>query len=244
MNVFDNMFSIGGGKMTDRYLKTGGFEDWSVYDGTSGAVLALKPIQDAGLTFTAGANVNRESYADSNDFFFGAKYANDAFMATASYTLDGWGVLGLKINAVKDLKISAEAKFNTKDSGENKGPNEKLVLDEWIEYKGIKNLTLGLLSHQYINNTKSSAIEKDDNLAVDITPAALYWFTENVGTSFESTIYLYNNLKDKDSYVSFTPAVHFKPTSIKNTEGVIWGQFSTDRDMCPPSIGVGTIYTF
>jgi hypothetical protein len=261
VGLFKNVVTIAAGKIRDNWIISTGLEGYSVLDGNSGAAVTITPVQGLNITGAAVIDYSQNSttkiYECNKDAFLGGvSYKTDAFNVMASYAGYGLGVANVSYSGIKDLTIAVEGEYETdhgmdelsktssvntaKTIGSFKGISvQRMLADEWIQYKGLENWTVGLLSQQYLDK---KAIAGDNDFTFTITPAAAYQLNSTVGFSLEGT---YTQAIYDDApkgYAVIIPAV--KLSADKTASAYIWGSVSTDADQSKSCIGIGALKQF
>lgn len=252
---FDGKLILAVGKVQDNYIGSDGWEGFSFLDGNSGFFAGVSPVE--GLVIGGGAVVDylsddadKNHKTDKKAAYAGAKYANDKFSVAAGYEFAGALYANVNISAVEALSIALEAAYVSDDAYDNGfadkwGYTSELTFVEQVEYTGIENLTLGLVSYQFVNNNDIST--EESNIVVAITPAVRYEINDQFAASLESTVNVSSWDEDKlgavpDTYATIVPAFHIK--AAKGAEISIWGVVSTDTDQAKHQAGIGGIFKF
>lgn len=250
-NLLDGQVIAEAGVISDRFTKTGGWEDTGI-DGGKGFRVVVVPKVVAGLTLAAQATDKfADKYAaddskvkdgkalegdikfDEKVLGFSAKYDHALGFVTGGAALAGYyyGSVGLK--AVENLTLVGELFYDSTDATKKEnGDNAKTMLVAWAEYTGIEKVLLG--AYSYINLF-------DGEHEIEITPAASYDVNSLLKVSAEASLYLSSNDK-KDTYVTISPAVTFK-ASDKAT-ATASALISTDTDQAKHSASAGVRYNF
>lgn len=270
--AFDGKLIMAAGKVQDNYIGSDGWEGFSFLDGNSGFFAGVAPID--GLVIGGGAVVDylngkyTEFDAENNSWgeksdkhrasknaaYAGAKYANDKFSVAAAYEFAGGFYGNVNITAVKDFLIALESSYASDDALDSLSDGDdgflydaQLTFVEQVEYTGIENLTLGLVSYQFLNDRDIDATGKNDNLVVTITPAVRYDINELFAASLEGTVTICNwdenELGDVNkTYATIVPAFYFKP--VQGVEAHVFALISTDKDQAKHQVGTGIKYSF
>ena len=250
-NLLDGQVIAEAGFLSDRFTKTGGWEDEGIGHGR-GFRLVLAPQAVSGLTLVAQAS---DKYADKYTatdskvedgkakagdvkfdkkvLGFSAKYDHELFFVTGGAALAGYyyGSVGLK--AVENLTLVGEVFHDaTDDTKAKNGDKAKTMIVAWVEYKGIDRLLVG--AYSYINLC-------DGKHSTEITPAVAYGLTDLFTLSVESSIYL-SSKEGAKTYATISPGVTFK-ASDKAT-ATASGLISTDKDQAKHAFTAGVRYNF
>lgn len=250
-NLLDGQVIAEAGIISDRFTKTGGWEDTGI-DGGKGFRVVVVPKVVPGLTVAAQAT---DKYADkyaANDskvkdekalegdikfdekiLGFSAKYEAKPFFVTAGAALAGYyyGSVGLK--AIENLTLVGEVFYDSTDATKKKNKdNATTMLVAWAEYTGIEKVLAG--AYSYINLC-------DGDYNIEITPAVSYDVNSLLKVSGEASIYLSSDDK-KDTYATISPAVTFK-ASDKAT-ATVSALISTDTDQAKHAASAGVRYNF
>ncbi|MBB5226290.1 hypothetical protein DYE50_09525 [Treponema ruminis] len=250
-NLLDGQVIAEAGVISDRFTKTGGWEDTGI-DGGKGFRVVVVPKVLAGLTLAAQATDKfADKYSDNDSkvkdgkalegdikfdekvLGFSAKYDHALGFVTGGAALAGYyyGSVGLK--AIENLTLVGELFYDSTDATKKaNGDNATTMIVAWAEYTGIEKVLLG--AYSYINLC-------DGEHEIEITPAASYDVNSLLKVSAEASLYLSSNDK-KDTYVTISPAVTFK-ASDKAT-ATASALISTDTDQAKHSASAGVRYNF
>ncbi|MFA6937359.1 MAG: hypothetical protein WCQ67_03940 [Treponema sp.] len=239
VNLFNNKLTVAAGKFSDNWIGSVGYEGYSVLDGNSGVVVAVKPI--AGLTVAGAAVIdNCKNEAGSYDlsskaFFGGVSYSSDLISAAVSYA--GWGTMaaGVSFGGVKNLGLSAECQIETTEDVSS----QRLVADECVEFTGVEGWTFALLSFQTLD---SASVAASDDFTFSVTPAVSYTLNDLISFSLEGTWSqgVYDGASN--GYATIVPAVTL--SADKTASAKVWGLISTDSEQTKSAAGVGVIKKF
>ena len=250
-NLLDGQVIAEAGIISDRFTKTGGWEDTGI-DGGKGFRVVVVPKAVAGLTVAAQATDKfADKYAandskvkdgkayegdikfDEKVLGFSAKYDHALGFVTGGAALAGYyyGSVGLK--AIENLTLVGEVFYDSTDATKAKNKdNATTMLVAWAEYTGIEKVLAG--AYSYINLC-------DGEYSIEITPAVSYDVNYLLKVSGEASIYLSSDDK-KDTYATISPAVTFK-ASDKAT-ATASALISTDTDQAKHAASAGVRYNF
>ena len=250
-NLLDGQVIAEAGIISDRFTKTGGWEDTGI-DGGKGFRVVVVPKAVAGLTVAAQATDKFADKYSANDskvkdekalegdikfdekiLGFSAKYEAKPFFVTAGAALAGYyyGSVGLK--AIENLTLVGEVFYDSTDATKAKNKdNATTMLVAWAEYTGIEKVLAG--AYSYINLC-------DGDYNIEITPAVSYDVNSLLKVSGEASIYLSSDDK-ADTYATISPAVTFK-ASDKAT-ATVSALISTDTDQAKHAASAGVRYNF
>lgn len=268
-NFADGQVIAEAGVLTDRFTRTGGWEDDGIGYG-NGARLVFVPQAVAGLTVVAQASDEfADKYTEADDkvkdkkankddikfdkkvLGFSAKYEKEAFFVTGGAALAGKYYGSVGITSVENLSFVVEAFCDkTADSDEK----DNTMICAWAEYTGVEKVTLGLVVYAYVADDAfffaKATDQKDPSYPtfVSINPAVAYDLNDLVQLSAEATVYLPKSWdedkygKKLDSYATISPAVTFK-ASDKAT-ATVSGLISTNKDYAKHAFTAGVCYKF
>ena len=250
-NLLDGQVIAEAGIISDRFTKTGGWEDTGI-DGGKGFRVVVVPKAVAGLTVAAQATDKyADKYAADDDkvkddkayegdikfdekiLGFSAKYEAKPFFVTAGAALAGYYYGSVGLTAIENLTLVGEVFYDSTDATkkENKD-NATTMLVAWAEYTGIEKVLAG--AYSYINLC-------DGDYSIEITPAVSYDVNSLLKVSGEASIYLSSDDK-ADTYATISPAVTFK-ASDKAT-ATVSALISTDTDQAKHAASAGVRYNF
>lgn len=250
-NLLDGQVIAEAGIISDRFTKTGGWEDTGI-DGGKGFRVVVVPKAVAGLTVAAQATDKyADKYAAEDDkvkdgkayegdikfdekiLGFSAKYEAKPFFVTAGAALAGYYYGSVGLTAIENLTLVGEVFYDSTDATkkENKD-NATTMLVAWAEYTGIEKVLAG--AYSYINLC-------DGDYSIEITPAVSYDVNSLLKVSGEASIYLSSDDK-ADTYATISPAVTFK-ASDKAT-ATVSALISTDTDQAKHAASAGVRYNF
>ena len=250
-NLLDGQVIAEAGIISDRFTKTGGWEDTGI-DGGKGFRVVVVPKAVAGLTVAAQATDKyADKYAADDDkvkdgkayeddikfdekiLGFSAKYEAKPFFVTAGAALAGYYYGSVGLTAIENLTLVGEVFYDSTDATKAKNKdNATTMLVAWAEYTGIEKVLAG--AYSYINLC-------DGDYSIEITPAVSYDVNSLLKVSGEASIYLSSDDK-KDTYATISPAVTFK-ASDKAT-ATVSALISTDTDQAKHAASAGVRYNF
>lgn len=250
-NLLDGQVIAEAGIISDRFTKTGGWEDTGI-DGGKGFRVVVVPKAVAGLTVAAQATDKyADKYAADDDkvkdgkavegdikfdekiLGFSAKYEAKPFFVTAGAALAGYYYGSVGLTAIENLTLVGEVFHNATDANKaENGDNATTMLVAWAEYTGIEKVLAG--AYSYINLC-------DGEYSIEITPAVSYDVNSLLKVSGEASIYLSSDDK-ADTYATISPAVTFK-ASDKAT-ATVSALISTDTDQAKHAASAGVRYNF
>lgn len=250
-NLLDGQVIAEAGIISDRFTKTGGWEDTGI-DGGKGFRVVVVPKAVAGLTVAAQATDKyADKYAaddskvkdgkalegdikfDEKVLGFSAKYEAKPFFVTAGAALAGYYYGSVGLTAIENLTLVGEVFYDSTDATKAKNEdNATTMLVAWAEYTGIEKVLAG--AYSYINLC-------DGEYSIEITPAVSYDVNSLLKVSGEASIYLSSDDK-ADTYATISPAVTFK-ASDKAT-ATVSALISTDTDQAKHAASAGVRYNF
>lgn len=249
-NLLDGQVIAEAGIISDRFTKTGGWEDTGI-DGGKGFRVVVVPKVVPGLTVAAQATDKyADKYAADDDkvkdekalegdvkfdekiLGFSAKYEAKPFFVTAGAALAGYYYGSVGLTAIENLTLVGEVFYSSTDATKKANENVETMLVAWAEYTGIEKVLAGAYSYIKLY---------DDDYSIEITPAVSYDVNSLLKVSGEASIYLSSNDK-KDTYVTISPAVTFK-ASDKAT-ATVSALISTDTDQAKHAASAGVRYNF
>ena len=248
-NLLDGQVIAEAGIISDRFTKTGGWEDTGI-DGGKGFRVVVVPKAVAGLTVAAQATDKyADKYAaddskvkdkkalegdikfDEKILGFSAKYEAKPFFVTAGAALAGYYYGSVGLTAIENLTLVGEVFYSSTDATKKANENVETMLVAWAEYTGIEKVLAGAYSYIKLY---------DDDYSIEITPAVSYDVNSLLKVSAEASLYLSSNDK-KDTYATISPAVTFK-ASDKAT-ATVSALISTD-DQAKHAASAGVRYNF
>ena len=249
-NLLDGQVIAEAGIISDRFTKTGGWEDTGI-DGGKGFRVVVVPKAVAGLTVAAQATDKyADKYAEDDDkvkdekalegdvkfdekiLGFSAKYEAKPFFVTAGAALAGYYYGSVGLTAIENLTLVGEVFYSSTDATKKANENVETMLVAWAEYTGIEKVLAGAYSYIKLY---------DDDYSIEITPAVSYDVNSLLKVSGEASIYLSSDDK-KDTYATISPAVTFK-ASDKAT-ATVSALISTDTDQAKHAASAGVRYNF
>lgn len=249
-NLLDGQVIAEAGIISDRFTKTGGWEDTGI-DGGKGFRVVVVPKAVAGLTVAAQATDKyADKYAEDDDkvkdekalegdvkfdekiLGFSAKYEAKPFFVTAGAALAGYYYGSVGLTAIENLTLVGEVFYSSTDATKKANENVETMLVAWAEYTGIEKVLAGAYSYIKLY---------DDDYSIEITPAVSYDVNSLLKVSAEASIYL-NSKDDVDTYATISPAVTFK-ASDKAT-ATVSALISTDTDQAKHTASAGVRYNF
>lgn len=249
-NLLDGQVIAEAGIISDRFTKTGGWEDTGI-DGGKGFRVVVVPKAVAGLTVAAQATDKyADKYAADDDkvkdgkayeddikfdekiLGFSAKYEAKPFFVTAGAALAGYYYGSVGLTAIENLTLVGEVFYSSTDATKKANENVETMLVAWAEYTGIEKVLAGAYSYIKLY---------DDDYSIEITPAVSYDVNSLLKVSAEASLYLSSNDK-KDTYATISPAVTFK-ASDKAT-ATVSALISTDTDQAKHAASAGVRYNF
>lgn len=248
-NLLDGQVIAEAGIISDRFTKTGGWEDTGI-DGGKGFRVVVVPKAVAGLTVAAQATDKfADKYAEDDSkvkdkkalegdikfdekiLGFSAKYEAKPFFVTAGAALAGYYYGSVGLTAIENLTLVGEVFYSSTDATKKANENVETMLVAWAEYTGIEKVLAGAYSYIKLY---------DDDYSIEITPAVSYDVNSLLKVSAEASLYLSSNDK-KDTYATISPAVTFK-ASDKAT-ATVSALISTD-DQAKHAASAGVRYNF
>lgn len=250
IKLFDGLFDVEAGKLTDGYTGTNGYNGYG-FDGVRGARLVVLPIE--GLAVTAQVAGDDGTY--SKDYVsFSASYANDAFNVQGGYKLDGTAYYGFQLTAVDGLNLVVDGTFADKDaSGETNKDGDKVIkltADVTAEYS-IAPVTFGVAAElSFVEDANLYYINPfvSFDLADFVTPglsAAVEFGYVVADAPTDPAVRIFGFLGGvDDGAMKITPSVTYVVGDVTLQGYYTFSKLSSDADNSFHSIGMGIKYAF